>query len=257
MNITAGAYSSKGTVRAHNEDAFLIAGEAGGGGIDDTGAVFSGTAGDNCLLFFVADGMGGHAAGDVASAFVSEQMKNAARENGRFDSALLEKTVKGIHALLLEEGKKRGTPNMGTTLAGIVLQNGGCGFFNAGDSRVYRFRNGLLQQLSRDDSLSSVVPGAAKNIITNAVGAGLAETSVESRFSPSVAVAGDVFFMCSDGVHGFISDDDLELMLADCSNPAEIARLIVEKALANNSDDNCTAVVVKIEAKTPGEKEGK
>jgi serine/threonine protein phosphatase PrpC len=152
---------------------------------------------------------------------------------------------------LLEEGEKRGTPNMGTTLTGIVLQKNGCGFFNAGDSRTYRFRNGFLQQLSRDDSLSSVIPGAAKNILTNAVGAGLAETRVESRFSPSVAVAGDVFFMCSDGVHGFISDEDLERMLADCSSPAETARLIVRTAIANNSDDNCTAVVARIEK--PGE----
>jgi protein phosphatase len=254
MNITAGAYSSKGSARPHNEDAFLIAAETGGGGIDDTAAAFSGTVEESCLLFLVADGMGGHAAGDLASAFVSEQMKNAARQNGSFDSVLLEKTVKEIHARLLEEGKKRGTPNMGTTLAGIVLQNGGCGFFNAGDSRVYRFRGGFLQQLSRDDSLSRVVPGAAKNIITNAVGAGLEETSVESRFSPSIAVAGDVFFMCSDGVHGFISDDDLERMLTNCSNPAETARLIVETAIAHNSDDNCTAVVVKIDAKAPGEK---
>jgi serine/threonine protein phosphatase PrpC len=256
MNITAGAYSSKGSVRPHNEDAFLIAAETGGGGIEDTAAVFSGTPGEGCLLFLVADGMGGHAAGDLASAFVSERMKGAAQRNGSFDSALLEKTVKEIHALLLEEGKKRGTPNMGTTLAGIVLQKGGCGFFNAGDSRVYRFRNGFLQQLSRDDSLSSVVPGAAKNIITNAVGAGLAETRVESRFSPSVAVAGDLFFMCSDGVHGFVSEEDLELMLADCSSPADTARLIVERAIANNSDDNCTAVVAKIEAEAPGEREG-
>jgi serine/threonine protein phosphatase PrpC len=136
---------------------------------------------------------------------------------------------------------------MGSTLTGIAIQNGECGFFNAGDSRVYRLRNGFLQQLSHDDSLSSVVPDAAKNIITNALGAGLAEIGVERRFSSSVAIAGDVFLMCSDGVHGFVPDDDLEQMLTVCSNPAEIVRLIVEKAIANNSDDNCTAVVVAIE----------
>jgi protein phosphatase len=53
--------------------------------------------------------------------------------------------------------------------------------------------------------------------------------------------------MCSDGVHGFVSDDELEQMISSCSDPLETARLIVQNAIANNSDDNCTAVVVKIE----------
>jgi serine/threonine protein phosphatase PrpC len=70
---------------------------------------------------------------------------------------------------------------------------------------------------------------------------------VESRFSPSVAVAGDIFLMCSDGVYGFVADDELEEMLASCSSPVETAQLIVEKAIANNTDGSCTAVVVKLE----------
>jgi serine/threonine protein phosphatase PrpC len=246
MNIHAGAYSSKGGVRPHNEDSFLLGLETGGTGTADSSAVFAETIAQ-CRLFFVADGMGGHAAGDVASAFVAGALKNAAEGIKTVDTASIETMITAVHAKLLAEGKRRGSPNMGTTLAGIALQNGECGFFNAGDSRVYRFRNGFLQQLSHDDSLSGIVPGAAKNIITNALGAGLAEISVERRFSPSVAVAGDIFLMCSDGVHGFVSDDDLERMLASCSNPAETARLIVEKAIADNSDDNCTAVIVIIE----------
>jgi len=108
-------------------------------------------------------------------------------------------------------------------------------------------RNGFLQQLSRDDSLSRVIPGAAKNIITNAVGAGLSDVSVASRFSPTIAVAGDIFMMCSDGVHGFVNDDDLEKFLAETSVPLETAKRIVQSAIANNSDDNCTAVVVNLD----------
>jgi serine/threonine protein phosphatase PrpC len=246
MKINAGAYSSRGSVRPHNEDSFLLGPETGGGGAEDTGAVFSETIA-HCRLFFVADGMGGHAAGDVASAFVVDALRGVSTGKQPINAGTIESIIKDVHAKLLAEGKRRGPPNMGSTLAGIAIQNGDCGFFNAGDSRVYRLRNGFLQQLSHDDSLSGVVPGAAKNIITNALGAGLAEISVESRFAPSVAVAGDLFLMCSDGVHGFVSDDDLEQMLAACSSPAETAALIVERAIKNNSDDNCTAVVVKIE----------
>jgi serine/threonine protein phosphatase PrpC len=193
--------------------------------------------------------MGGHAAGDAASALVVESMRQAAAANeGRvFDETSLEALVKSVHAALLKEGKEKGTRNMGSTLTGILLQKDApCAFFNAGDSRVYRLRNGFIQQLSRDDSLSSVMPGAAKNIIANAVGAGLPDVSVASRFSPAVAVSGDVFLMCSDGVHGFVSDEYLEKTLAEFP-PGEAAKRIVRAAIANNSDDNCTAVVVRLD----------
>jgi len=246
MKVTAGAYSDKGS-RPRNEDAFLCALRTGGGTGDGV-AEFLGLV-DAPLFFLVADGMGGHDAGDAASAFVVESMLHAAVNEKRvFDEAALEALVKSVHAALLEEGKKKGTPNMGSTLTGILLQKDApCGFFNAGDSRVYRLRNGYFQQLSRDDSLSSVMPGAAKNIITNAVGAGLSDVSVASRFSSAIAVAGDIFLMCSDGVHGFISDDDLEKLLIRTASPPETTRRIVEAAIANNSDDNCTVVVVRLD----------
>jgi len=254
MKVTAGAYSDKGG-RPHNEDAFLCAMHTGGGtedgGAGVGGAEFSGLV-DAPLFFLVADGMGGHDAGDAASAFVAENMRRAARDAANekrvFDEAAIEALVKSVHAALLKEGKEKGTPNMGSTLTGILLQKDApCGFFNAGDSRVYRLRNGFIQQLSRDDSLSSVIPGAAKNIITNAVGAGLPDVSIASRFSSAIAVVGDIFLMCSDGVHGFVSDDDLDTFLAGTITPQETAQRIVEAAIAHNSDDNCTAVVVKLD----------
>ena len=254
MTIQAAAYSSKGG-RPRNEDSFLIADTTGpsgavppgNGGPEDSAAVFAGEV-TRPLFFAVADGMGGHDAGDIASAFVAEKMRDAAAScAGGFDGETIEGTIKAVHAALLAESKTRGTPNMGSTLTGLALQNDAPpGFFNVGDSRGYRLRNGFIRQLTRDDSLSSIVPGAAKNIITNAVGAGLPAVSVASRFSPSVAVPGDVFLLCCDGVHGFVSDDELETALGSGRPPAEIAEHIVKTAIANNSDDNCTAVVVKI-----------
>jgi serine/threonine protein phosphatase PrpC len=252
MRATAGAYSDKGS-RSRNEDAFLCALYTGGSASDSAtggGVEFSGIV---CAPFFflVADGMGGHDAGDAASAFVVNNMlqaaQTAANENRVFDEAVLEALIKSIHADLIKEGKRKGMSNMGSTLTGILLQKDAqCAFFNIGDSRVYRLRNGFIRQLSRDDSLSGIMPGAAKNIITNAVGAGLTDVSVACRFSPVVAVSGDVFLMCSDGVHGFVSDDDLEKMLAEFP-PKEAAERIVETAIANNSDDNCTALVVRLD----------
>jgi protein phosphatase len=245
MNINAAAYSSKGSVREHNEDSFLLAADPGGAGIEDTFASCS-LGMEFPSFFLVADGMGGHAAGDKASQFVVRQFLRQTQNIPRIDSAILEKTIKSIHADLLEEAARIKAPNMGSTLTGIVLQNGDCGFFNAGDSRVYRLRNGFLQQLSRDDSLSAIVPGAAKNIITNALGAGLPAITVESRFSANMAVPGDIFLLCSDGVHGVVTDEALETLLLGSGTPEEIAHRIVEQAIADNSDDNCTALVVKL-----------
>jgi len=248
MKVISGAYSDKGG-RSHNEDAFLCALYTGMG-VNNTFAEYSSIV-DASLFFLVADGMGGHDAGDAASAFVVEGILQAAQEaanEGRvFDETAIEALVKSVHNVLLIEGKEKGTPNMGSTLTGILLQKDApCAFINVGDSRVYRLRNGFLQQLSRDDSLANIMPGAAKNILTNAVGGGLPDISVASRFSPTVAVAEDTFLMCSDGVHGSVNDDDLEKLLAKTFPPLEIAKRIVQAAIANDSDDNCTAVVVKL-----------
>jgi protein phosphatase len=254
MIIQAAAYSSKGR-RPHNEDSFLIADKtgtsgaalSGGGGSEDSAAVFQGEI-TRPFFFAVADGIGGHDAGDAASAFVVEKMRDAAAScTGSFDVESIEGTIKAVHAALLAEGKTKGTANMGSTLTGLVLQNDEPpGFFNAGDSRGYRLRNGFIRQLTRDDSLASVMPGAAKNIITNAVGAGLPDVSVASRFASSIAVPGDIFLFCSDGVHGFVSDDEMETALGRDRPLGEIAEHIVKTAIAHNSDDNCTVVLVKI-----------
>jgi protein phosphatase len=245
MKIEAGAYSSKGSVRPHNEDSYLIGTEKGGIGIDDTDSTFISEIDTPCL-FLVADGMGGHSAGDIASSFVATNMLQDIQDIEEFDSNLIEKIIIHIHSKLSAEGQSRGTPNMGSTLTGIVLQNGECGFYNVGDSRIYRLRGGFLQQISKDDSLSNIVPGAAKNIITNAMGAGISSVSVQCRFSPSLVVPGDIFLLCSDGVHGYIADDDIEQLLLKEESVVTLAKSIVIKAIEAKSDDNCTAVVVKI-----------
>jgi protein phosphatase len=243
MKISAGAYSVKG-IREQNEDSFFLGTEAGGA--KGTDSVVFNTEGSGPFFFAAADGMGGHDAGDVASAFVVMKLRQSASfQTTPVDDAIIEAILKGIHAELLAEAKKRGTPKMGSTIAGIVLQKGNSGFFNAGDSRVYRLRHGYLQQISEDDSLARMVPGAKKNVITNAVGAGQENMRVASRFSSSFAAVGDVFLMCSDGVHGAVNDNDLSLILGLVDSAQDIARIIVERAINNNSDDNCTAVVVK------------
>lgn len=243
MKVIAAAYSTKG-IREHNEDSFILNTEIGGAGIEDSMAVFESE--ELPLFFAVADGMGGHSAGDVASQFVVLKAKELIDSKCKIDGDFLESTLPEIHNALIEKGKTENTPNMGSTFVGLSILEESAGFFNVGDSRIYRFRNGFVQQLSHDDSLSEYLPDAPKNIVTNAMGAGLSEIEVETRFSSSLAVQGDVFLICSDGVHGHITEEELESILSQNKSMVEIARQIVETALNNNSDDNSTAVIVKL-----------
>lgn len=244
MKIKAVAFSTKG-IREHNEDSFLLNNIIGGTGLEDS--IESIEIEDENCIFAVADGMGGHKAGDVASRFVVTSVKESFSKEETIDSDFVEEKLKELHKKLSEKGIADGTPNMGSTFVGLVYQEGNSGFFNVGDSRIYRFRNGFIQQLSHDDSLSEIIPDAPKNIIINAMGAGIPEIEVESRFSKSVAVSNDVFLICSDGVHGYISEDEMEEILSGNYSLVEKARQIVNKALDNNSDDNSTAVIVKLE----------
>lgn len=243
MKITAVAYSTKG-IRNHNEDSFLLNTEIGGVGTEDSMAVFES---EKLPLFFaVADGMGGNAAGDIASQFVVSKMKDIIESKVTINEEFLKSILAEIHNALVYKGETENTPNMGSTFVGLSIIEDNAGFFNVGDSRIYRFRNGFIQQLSHDDSLSEIISDAPKNIVTNAMGAGLLQIEVETRFSSSLAVPGDIFLICSDGVHGYVSDNEFEEILLQNKSLVEITRQIVEAALINNSDDNLTAVIVKI-----------
>lgn len=244
MKIKSAAFSTKG-IREHNEDSYLLNNEIGGTGVEDSMAVLE--TKNLPLVFAVADGMGGHAAGDVASQFVVSKIKELIESDVTFDEETFQTTLPSIHTQLLEKGKYEGTLNMGSTLVALSFTQNTCGFCNVGDSRVYRLRNGFIQQLSHDDSLSEILENVPKNIITNAMGAGIPEISVETRFSNMLAVPGDIFLLCSDGVHGYVSDDELEQILMQNKSMVEKAREIVENAINNGSDDNSTAVIVALQ----------
>ena len=239
MKFLAAACSAKG-IRELNEDSFIISSV-----INQEAKPFSEEAvsGDDLSLSFfaVADGMGGQGSGEKASHLVVTELKKLAGEKKSINADELKESIEGIHNAVLQINSK-----MGSTLTGIIFQQEECGIVNLGDSRTYRLRSGMFMKMTSDDSLSRYDASAASNIITNGIGGGLKNITVNSRFSEKMILPGDVFLMCSDGVHGYVSDEELETLLGSSESAQEIASAIVQKAITNNTDDNCTAVVVKI-----------
>jgi serine/threonine protein phosphatase PrpC len=207
-------------------------------------------------LWAVADGMGGHEAGDVASAMVTEALRQLPIIYG------LDQTVDGAIAaiqnvnreLIAMAGTEDRSRTIGTTIVGLAVADGHFRCFWAGDSRAYRVRDGQIRRLSRDHSLVQdlVDAGMLKseeaerhenaNIITRAVGVA-EELQVDS--SAGEAAPGDLFLLGSDGLTRLVDDGELLEQLA--TNPLEQAGdALIDMVLARGAPDNVSLVIVKL-----------
>jgi protein phosphatase len=236
MSLAAHGVTHPGR-RTTNEDALLVDQDRG--------------------LFVVADGMGGHNAGEVASGLavkaIGEFLSNGAPPTlNLLDEAL---RLANDH-ILAAAGAEPGYAGMGTTVVAALLSDQEAIFANVGDSRMYLWRGGELTQLTRDDSwvstaLEGVVEDAReieqhplRHVLTKVVG-------LRPELQPSVAECGfgvgDVLLLCSDGVHGSVPDASLAQLLGSRGTVAEIAGSVVRDALARGATDNVSAIVVRRE----------
>ncbi|MFY0665468.1 MAG: serine/threonine-protein phosphatase [Natronospirillum sp.] len=230
--------TDRGLVRRVNEDAYLDAPEKG--------------------LWVVADGMGGHDAGDVASRMIVESLRSTPLDGSlaaRMDQ--IEDAVEQVNQHLLsrgyhDDGRKH---IIGSTIAVLVAESRQIGaVLWAGDSRVYRLRGDTLVQLSTDHSQVETYirqgiitreqarSHPERNIITRAVGS-QDELYLEAdvcEFSP-----GDRYLLCSDGLTRHIEDDEISRMLAD-GTPQVVCRNLINLTLERGAKDNVTVVVVEI-----------
>jgi PPM family protein phosphatase len=212
-------------------------------------------------IFVVADGMGGHAAGEVASEMAVQILARelAPLVDVRVPAApevmgnALRTANRAIYERMLAESDKQG---MGTTASVLMLSHGQYLIGQVGDSRVYLLRDGLLTQLTKDHSYVQeqvdagfLTPEQARyhpysNVITRCVGAG---DSVEpDTFSGAMAV-GDVFLVASDGLTGMVDDRRLQTMLLARSGPGRIVDALIAEANGRGGLDNITAIVIRVE----------
>lgn len=207
-------------------------------------------------LFVVADGMGGHNAGEVASALAVRTIHDFLR----LAPTPTESTLTDALALANEEvfSTAAASPEyegMGTTVVAVVAGDERILFGSVGDSRLYVWHQGTLTQLTRDDSwVSHVLPDDVpaeevqrhpmRHVLTKVVG-------LREDVEPSVASAtlqrGDVLVLCSDGLHGSLADARIAETVAAASSVQEIAERLVDQALTGGATDNVTVVVVRRE----------
>ncbi|MGN8346922.1 PP2C family protein-serine/threonine phosphatase [Pseudomonas sp. SMV71] len=227
--------SHVGMVRQVNEDACLDLPENG--------------------LWVVADGMGGHAAGDYVSSLIVDSLRNIAvgRSLDEYVAALQTDLLR-VNAAVREETANRGVTMMGSTVVVLATRDlrGMCLW--AGDSRLYRLRDGVLESISRDHSYvqdlqdsgllseaeARVHPRA--NIVTRAIGV---EAQLNLALVELLLVPGDSYLLCSDGLNKTVEDEEIREVLSH-DEPGEIASSLVSLGLMRGAPDNITVVVVKV-----------
>lgn len=235
-SLSAFGLSDIGVSRQNNEDIWIACTEIG--------------------FFALADGMGGHKAGEVASKEAVEHLLSVIRQVTMSDpidwmmelSRAIEKTNEWVYRLGQKEDAFQG---MGTTLCCLVWTEKAVIYAHVGDSRIYRLRNEKLELLTQDHSLftkwlqtgkKSTTAYPYKNVITRAIG-------TSSTVTPEIAICnhepGDLFFLCTDGLSDVLTLEDIEKIINRSSNLEAASKRLIQKAKIKGSSDNITILMIR------------
>ncbi len=237
----AWAVTHPGTVRDHNEDVYVNRPDLG--------------------LWAVADGAGGHDAGEVASGLIATALDSIPPELSAEETLTqVRMRMAATHAALRERAARQGHGMIASTVVVLIARHGHFACLWAGDSRAYLLRDGALARVTRDHSLvqelvdcGEITDAEAENhpranVITRAVGA--EADMVELDKVTDRLASGDRFLLCSDGLSKELSDPEmLEILRVD--GPEAAAERLVEAALARNARDNVTVVVLEVAGDGP------
>jgi len=238
MKLQACAKTDIGLTRNNNEDSFFIDNKQG--------------------LFIVADGMGGHAAGEIASQIAVETVRLSLQTtDGKPPLEQLKQAIEEANLAVAEAANNTiACQGMGTTLTVLLLSQQQAHLAHVGDSRVYRLHDKQLEQLSDDHSLSAeqlrqgmiTFEEAQKsnfgNILLQAIGIS-AELDICLKHFP--VTDGDSFLLCSDGLSNMLADTEIEKVLKQTGNLDNRCNQLIDNAIAAGGKDNITAIIVQID----------
>jgi len=231
--LSVGSRTDLGNMRDHNEDSLLV----------------------KAPLYVIADGMGGHAAGEIASE-IAIQTLDAARLD-RLDPDALRRAVVEANGLIIDGAKKGlGRKGMGTTLTAAIIEGNQLLVAQVGDSRAYLHRNGCLHSITRDHSLVGELVSLGqlteeearvhpnRSVITRALGS---DPSVQPDMYEMRLHEQDRLLLCSDGLNSMIDDALIEQVLNHYADPQDAADMLVRAAKDAGGYDNITVIVVNVD----------
>ncbi len=237
VHYAAAAVTDRGCKRPSNEDAFALSVERG--------------------IYVVCDGMGGAAAGEVASALaVNEFMRQLAHRSAEVPlPEAAEQAIRAAnHAIYSRSQRNRKLSGMGTTLVALLVDERRAWMVNIGDSRGYRLRNGRLEQITQDHSLveeqvqmgrmsrAEAARSPLKNVITRALGT---QSQVMADVFALEAEAGDLFLLCTDGLTRELSDSLIESLLSVDLPLNQLCERLVGAGNKAGGHDNITCLLVR------------
>ena len=240
VRYAAAAVTDRGRKRSSNEDAFGYSVEDG--------------------VYVVCDGMGGAAAGEIASSIAVDELLRilCARDPAVALSALAHQAVAAANNAIFSRAQRNPKlSGMGTTLVALLVEDSQVWALNVGDSRCYRLRAGRLEQLTVDHSLvdeqvrlgrmsrAEALRSPLRNVITRALGT---QTQVTPDLFQFEAEPGDLFLLCSDGLSRELSDRQIESNLAPSLALADRCAHLVEAAKKAGGHDNITVILVQVVA---------
>ena len=246
MNLYVTAASRVGCVRKNNEDMVLV----GSSFIrnDNINSKIELTS-EKRIIFAVADGMGGHNSGEVASSDALHNLRfffsdiPAGLTAGEFNEMMLV-WLESINHIFDSKGRvDERFKGMGTTLVGLAYYGGHFYSLNCGDSRLYRLRNGSLKQLTTDHSLNNML-GSSKHssIITNCIGGGNNHSYMDIVKMTDDVQYSDVYLLCSDGLSDMLDDQQIEVLLKSGGD----ADALCQAAIEAGGFDNVSACVIEV-----------
>jgi|SRR5690554_1343914 len=206
-------------------------------------------------FFVIADGMGGHNAGEIASALAVEEILRREAAGGDFASALPGILNRANQVILTYAGQHPECHGMGTTVAVLKVEEKRAWVAHVGDSRVYMWRDGKLSRVTRDHSVVEELVSKGtitkeeagyhphKNVLTKALGV---PGEVEAEISEIATVKGNRILMCTDGLTSMLSDDEIAGLISQKTSPQKIAELLVQEANNKGGHDNISVIVVFI-----------